>query len=294
MEEKTARLIDGNFLSEQVKKELAKKVADFKYRVGYPPGLAVLRTGNNPSGKLYVRQNKKACKKVGIEFFEITMPEDAREKDFIEKIESLNQDNKISGILIEFPLPEYLSEKRIIEALNPLKDVDCIHPLNLGKILMDAPRYYPCTPLAIHRILQMENIELKGKHVVILGRSNIVGKPLAAILLGKDAGATVTVCHSQTEDIEFYTCHADILIVSIGKAEFIKEHMIKEGAVLIDVGINFIPDTISPGGRKLVGDIDFEGVKKRASAITPVPGGVGPMTISMILYNTFEAAENLK
>jgi len=245
----------------------------------------------SPSGKSYVKQARKACERIGINFFKFTLPEDCKEEDYIKKIEEINCERGIHGILLQFPLPENFGKNRIIDALNPLKDVDCIHPLNQGKINQGSPHYYPGTPLGIYHMCRLEGINLEGQHVVIIGSSNIVGKPLANMLLDEDVGATVTVCHIKTRDLLQHTILADILVVAIGCPEFIKAHMVKDGVIVIDVGINFVSDENAKGGYRLVGDVDFEDVKKKASAITPVPGGVGPMTIAMIMHNTLKAAK---
>ena len=293
MSETVAKIIDGSVLSKEVLDNLKKEVKTFTENYKISPGLGLIMMGNNPSGKSYVRQNKKACDRIGIDFFEFVLPEEATEKDYINKLKELNNDKNIHGILLQFPLPEEFSENKIVDSINPLKDVDCIHPLNQGKINLGSPHYYPGTPLGIYKMCRLEGIEMEGKHVVIIGSSNIVGKPLANMLLDEDVGATVTVCHIKTKKLIQHTLMADILVVAIGNPEFIKAYMVKEGAVVIDVGINFIPDKNSKKGYRLVGDVAFDEVREEASAITPVPGGVGPMTIAMIMENTLKAAKKL-
>ncbi len=290
MEHGSARIIDGISISGKIMDRLKENIKVFTETCKYPPGLAIILNDADPSGMVYARQQKRACKKIGIDFKEILMPVNSKEEDFLAKLKEVNNDERVHGVLLQLPLPKNVSEKKIIEAIEPSKDVDCIHPLSLGKMFMDSPTYYPCTPYGIYRILELGDIEMMGKHVVIVGRSNIVGKPLAAMLLRKEVGATVTVCHSGTENLPSYTSQADILVVSIGKPEFIKASMVKEGAIVIDVGINVIPDS-SGKDTKIVGDVDFCEVSKKAGAITPVPGGVGPVTVAVIMENTFRAAE---
>ena len=290
MEEKNIKIIDGSSISKKIMDQLKNDIESFTEKNEYPPGLAIILNESDPSGRVYARQQKRACKKIGINFTEILIPADAEEEDFLKELEKVNNDKKIHGVLLQLPLPKHISQNKIIEAIEPSKDVDCIHPLSLGKMFMDDPTFYPCTPYGIYRLLELGDIEIMGKHVVIVGRSNIVGKPLAAMLLRKEVGATVTVCHSGTKDLPSYTSQADILVVSIGKAEFIKSYMIKEGAIVIDVGINVIPDSTRKSGTRLVGDVDFSDVMEKAGRITPVPGGVGPVTVAVIMENTFRAA----
>ena len=292
MDYSNGKIIDGTSISGKIMEKLKEDIKVFTEKNKYPPGLAIILNEEDPSGKVYARQQRRTCKKIGINFIEFSLSSSYKEKDYLEKLEEVNNDERVHGVLLQLPLPKNISEKKIIEAINPLKDVDCIHPLSLGKMFMDDPLYYPCTPLGIYRILELEEIELIGKHVVIVGRSNIVGKPLCAMLLRKKVDATVTVCHSRTKDLPSYTSLADILVVSIGSPEFIKAHMVKEGAIVIDVGINVIPDSKSKSGTRLAGDVDFKEVFQKAGAITPVPGGVGPVTIAMIMENTFNAARN--
>lgn len=286
-------ILDGKLIANKITEEIKGKVTDFTKRTGIKPCLAVILAGNNPASRVYVDRKKKACAKTGMDSQEVIFPEDCKEEDLLKTIEELNRDEKIHGILVQLPLPSHISEEKIIEAVNPLKDVDCLHPVNTGKLFSENPVVFPCTPYGIYIMLKESGIEVTGKHAVIIGRSKIVGKPMADILLRKEIGATVTVCHSKTKNLEHHTLQADIIIAAIGKPEFVKASMVKEGAVVVDVGINRLPDSSTKSGTKLVGDVAFEEVSKKASAITPVPGGVGPMTIAMLLRNTICAAEKI-
>lgn len=287
------KILDGLKLSGELRKNLKEKIQDFNKKTGITPALGFVMVGENQSGNAYKNQIKKGCEAADINFLPFTLPEDCRVEDYMLHVEQLNEDENIHGILLQFPLPERFIKDEVIDLINPWKDVDCIHPLNHGKINTGTPYFYPGTPLGIYRLLKMNNIKLESQHTVIIGSSNIVGKPLANMLLKEEVGSTVTVCHIKTKDLTKHTMMADIVVIAIGSPKFLKAHMIKEGAVVVDVGINFIPDDNSPSGQRMVGDVDFEEVKKKASAITPVPGGVGPMTVTTILYNTFEAAKKL-
>ncbi|GBD38230.1 Bifunctional protein FolD protein [bacterium HR37] len=279
-----ANIIDGKKVAEEVKKEVAQEVKKLKEETGIVPGLAAVLVGNNPASQIYVRNKRRACEEVHIYSEEYRLPEETPESELLSLIERLNRDNKIHGILVQLPLPEHINETRILRAVSPLKDIDGFHPENVGLLVEGNPRFIPCTPHGIIRLLEHYGIEIQGKEAVVVGRSNIVGKPAAILLLHRHA--TVTVCHSRTRELKEVTRRADILVAAIGRERFIKEDMVKENVVVIDVGINRLPDG------KLVGDVDFENVSRKASYITPVPGGVGPMTIAMLLWNTLQSAKN--
>lgn len=290
----TAQLINGKKIAEEIKIEVKQQAQALFTETGVVPGLAFILVGENPASQVYVKMKGKACEELG--FFSITLklPAQTTEDELIEKIYNLNSDPKIHGILVQLPLPSHIDEQRILQAIDPIKDVDGFHPINVGKLVIGLETYPPCTPAGIQELLKRSGINPSGKHVVILGRSNIVGKPIANILLQKKewANATVTVCHTGTRDISYFTKQADILIVAMGKPEFVKGDMIKPGATVIDVGINRIEDPSSDKGYKIVGDVHFESAYEVAGAITPVPGGVGPMTIAMLMKNTLQAAIN--
>jgi methylenetetrahydrofolate dehydrogenase (NADP+)/methenyltetrahydrofolate cyclohydrolase len=285
-------LISGNEISLSIYGELKERIAALRSK-GTVPGLAVVLVGEDPASQVYVRMKGKKCEELGMHSVTIVVPADTSEKDLLKKVDELNNDSKIHGFLIQLPLPKHIDEDKVINAIDPKKDVDGFHPQNVGRMLIGDPMFLPATPAGVQQMLIRSNIDIAGKHVVIVGRSNIVGKPMAAMLMqkGKGADATVTVVHSRTKDIQEHTRRADILIVAIGKARFITKDMVKEGAVVIDVGTNRIDDPTTEKGSRLVGDVDFENVKNIASAITPVPGGVGPMTICMLMFNTVTAAE---
>jgi len=276
------RTIDGNAIARELRDGLARRVAALA-RVGVRPGLSVVQTGDHAASKVYVRNKIRACEEVGLRSEHIELPASASESNLLERIRTLNEDASIHGILVQLPLPHGFSGEHVIEAIAPMKDVDGFHPTNVGLLATGHPRFVPCTPLGAMRLLDHEGIGVEGKHAVVVGRSNIVGKPMALLLLQK--GATVTICHSRTPDLAAMTRQADILVVAAGKPRLIASGMVKLGAVVIDVGINRLPDG------KLVGDVDFQAVLGTASYITPVPGGVGPMTIAMLLENTVLAAE---
>jgi len=281
-------ILDGKKLSQKIKERIKQETQLLYEKLQKRPNLAVIIVGNNPASKTYVSMKEKACKFVGFESQVIRLPENTEEKNLIEEIEKLNKDENINGILVQLPLPKQINEEKIIFSISPEKDVDGFHPYNVGMLMIGAPTFIPCTPYGIIKILQEYNIKTEGKNVVVIGRSNIVGKPIASLLMQKkDYGnATVTICHSRTKNITQFTKSADILIAAIGRPNFVKADMIKEGAVVIDVGINRVEDKTSPKGYKLVGDVDYENAAPKTSAITPVPGGVGPMTIAMLLTNT--------
>ncbi len=285
------KLIDGKIVSNQVKEEVREETEKLIAR-GIKPGLVVVLVGEDPASAVYVHNKSKACEKIGILSETIKLPEDTCEEDLINLIEQLNNDPQYHGILVQLPLPDHINKTKVIELINPLKDVDCFHPVNVGKLVSGQPYVLPCTPAGILRLLQANDISTEGKHVVIIGRSNIVGKPLANLLMQKSpqANSTVTVVHSRTKNIAHYTRQADILIAAIGKANFVTDDMIKDYVVIIDVGINRV-SADNEKGYILVGDVDFNNVLPKVSKITPVPGGVGPMTIAMLLKNTLAAAE---
>ena len=277
-----AIIIDGKLVSNTIREEIRDEVSSLKTEFGITPGLAVVFVGDDPASAVYVRNKHKACLDVGIESYVITMPADTAEEVLLNKIDELNADKRVNGILVQLPLPEHICEPNIINRISPEKDVDAFHPVNVGKILIGNYDFLPCTPAGIMDLLDFYNINVEGMECVVLGRSNIVGKPMSLLLLGKNG--TVTICHSRTMDLAKITKRADILVVAVGKAEFITADMVKPGAVVIDVGINRLKSG------KLVGDVKFDEVSLIASAITPVPGGVGPMTITTLLKNTLIAA----
>lgn len=286
-------LLDGKEVSRHVRDRIAKKVKDVKEETGKVPYLVAILVGDDPASQVYVRNKGKACEKVGMKSSIVRLPAETTEEELLRVINEYNQDNEVNGILVQLPLPKQIDEKKIIESINPIKDVDCFHPYNVGRLVAGDPIFFPATPYGIVEILKYYQIEIEGKHVVIIGRSNIVGKPMANMLLQKASygNATVTVVHSRTKNISEITLQADILIAAMGNPRYVKADMVKDNAVVIDVGINRMEDPTSEKGYTLVGDVDFEGVKGKVSAITPVPGGVGPMTITMLLQNTIKAFE---
>ena len=277
-----AKLLMGKEVSDRIKNEMKEQVKELKAK-GINPGLAVILVGEDPASKVYVSNKKKACEYIGINSFEYKLPEETTEGELIELIKKLNNDNAVSGILCQLPVPKHINEEAIINAIDPKKDVDAFHPINVGKIMTGNYDFVPCTPAGVMELIKESGIDVCGKECVVVGRSNIVGKPMSMLLLHQNG--TVTVCHSRTKDLKEKTKSADILVAAVGIANFITGDMIKEGAVVIDVGIN----RIAP--KTLVGDVDFETAKEVAGAITPVPGGVGPMTIAMLMKNTLKAAE---
>lgn len=284
-------IIDGKKISAQILSELREDITRLK-KDGVTPGLAVVLVGNDPASEVYVGAKRRTCADLGINSYAYDLPANCTEKRLLNLINKLNEDLNVHGILVQMPLPKHISEKRVLEAILPEKDVDGFHPVNVGRLLNGEDCFVSCTPAGCHTLLMRSGIKTEGKHVVIVGRSNIVGKPLAALLVQKTAGAnaTVTICHSRTRNIARHTREADILIAAIGVPEFITPRMVREGAVIIDVGVNRIADTSKKSGYRLVGDVAFAGVSKKARAITPVPGGVGPMTIAMLMKNTVKAA----
>jgi len=284
-------ILDGKKLSEQIKSELKVKVQALKSS-GKKIGLAAVLIGDNPASEVYVRAKAKFSDEIGIYSEIVRPPAGVSTAGLIEAVRSLNSRSDITGIIVQSPLPKRIDEREVSEAISPAKDVDGFHPQNLGRLILGQPAFVPCTPLAILEILKRYNFSPAGKHCVIVGRGIIVGKPLSMLLLEKSFGnATVTVCHSNTRDLSHHTRQADILIAATGSSLLIKEDMVREGAVVIDVGINRVEDKSNPKGYRLVGDVDYDAVSKKAVAITPVPGGVGPMTVAMLLSNTVKAAE---
>lgn len=288
-----ARIIDGKAIASQVRSELVPRIAALGSR-GVVPGLAAVLVGEDHASALYVRMKAKACEEMGLASTTVRMPADVSEAELLARVEELNADPAVHGILVQQPLPPHISTAGVVAAVDPRKDVDCFHPENVGLVLIGTPRFAPATPVGIVELLVRSGNDPGGKHVVIVGRSNIVGKPLAALLMQKAEGAnaTVTVCHSATRDLPAITRTADILVAAIGRPEFIRGSMVKPGAVVIDVGINRVPDATKRQGYRTVGDVAFAEVSEVASAMTPVPGGVGPMTIAMLLSNTVGAAES--
>ncbi|MCG2755765.1 MAG: bifunctional methylenetetrahydrofolate dehydrogenase/methenyltetrahydrofolate cyclohydrolase FolD [Desulfobacteraceae bacterium] len=289
----SAKIISGIEIAKQIREELKKEMAELKERHGVTPGLATVLVGNNPASRVYVGQKEKSCNNLGIYSERIDLPEDIPEEKLLLLIEKLNKNSRIHGILVQIPLPKQINESRVVYAIDPAKDVDGFHPVNVGKMVIGEKCFLPCTPHGILELLARSGVQTEGAEVVVVGRSNIVGKPVLNLMLQKrPAGnATVTLCHTRTKDLAFHTKRADILIVATGYPKTVTGDMVKEGVVVIDVGVNRIGKT--PEGKAiLVGDVDFESVKEKAAAITPVPGGVGPMTIVMLMKNTVEAARN--
>ena len=288
----TAKIISGTEIARQIREELKQEIAELKKKHNLVPGLATVLVGGDPASQVYVGSKVKTCEALGIYSERHDLSAETSEEELLALIDRLNKDPKIHGILVQLPLPKHISETRITLAVDPKKDVDSFHPVNVGKLMIGEPDFLPCTPHGIQELLIRSGIKISGAEVVIVGRSNIVGKPLANILLQKKAGAnaTVTVCHTGTGDIAFHTRRADILIAALGKPKFITADMVKEGAVVIDVGVHRIGKT-AEGKAILCGDVDFDAVKEKVKAITPVPGGVGPMTIAMLMSNTVRAAK---
>lgn len=285
------KIIDGKQIANKIKEEIRESTAKLYTETGIKPGLAILLVGNDPSSESYVRSKERNSENLDFHFIMERRESDISEHEVLALIDDWNNDEEIHGILIQLPLPKHIDENKVIMKIDPVKDVDGFHPINLGRLVVGLDGMVPCTPAGIVELLQRSDIETKGKHVVVLGRSNIVGKPVANLLYQKKEGANaiVTICHSAAEDVFQYTKQADILIVAIGRANFIKEEHIKEGCTIIDVGINRI-DADNEKGYEIVGDVDFNGVIGKAAAITPVPGGVGPMTIAMLMSNTYKSA----
>lgn len=279
-----AEIINGKIVSAKLREEISAQVVDFKAKYGRVPGLAVIVVGDDPASAVYVRNKHKACLEVGITSYQIELPDNISEAQLIAKIKELNADDSVNGILVQLPLPRTIDEDRIINSISPEKDVDAFHPANVGRIMIGNYKLLPCTPAGIIALMDHYGVEIAGKRCVVIGRSNIVGKPMSLLLTERNG--TVTLCHSKTRDIDKICREADIIVVAVGRAEFLKADMVKPGAVVIDVGINRLDNG------KLCGDVAFDEVSEVASMITPVPGGVGPMTIATLLKNTLTAAEN--
>jgi methylenetetrahydrofolate dehydrogenase (NADP+) / methenyltetrahydrofolate cyclohydrolase len=289
----TARRIDGAAIGREIRAEVAVRAAELRAR-GVVPGLAVVLVGEDPASAVYVRSKGRACEEAGMHSETIRLPAETPEAELLATIDRLNRDPAIHGMLVQLPLPPHIDGERVLHAIDPRKDVDGFHPVNVGKLVLGDPTgFRPATPYGVQQMLVRSGIDTAGAHAVIVGRSNIVGRPMAGLLLHKGAGgdATVTVCHSRSRDLPAITRQADILIAAIGRAEFISAEMVREGATVVDVGINRVDDPSQPRGYRLVGDVAYEPVAAKAGAITPVPGGVGPMTIAMLLVNTLQAAE---
>lgn len=287
----SAKILDGKAIAQEMREEIKARVEELG-KSGIVPGLGVLLVGDNPASRSYVTAKEKACEKAGIYSKEVRLPADVTREQILGVVEQFNADEKIHGILVQLPLPDGSMEEEVINTIAPEKDVDGFHPVSIGRMVLGQPTYLPCTPHGILHILKRSGIPTEGAHAVIIGRSNIVGRPLANLLTRKDdmGNATVTMCHTRTKDIASFTRQADIVVAAAGRPDTVAADMIKEGAAVIDVGVNRVEDASRERGYRLVGDVDFEAVKEKAGAITPVPGGVGPMTITMLLFNTVESA----
>ncbi len=286
----SAKIIDGKQLAANLRAEIAAGTADLKAKTGVTPGLAVILVGDNPASVSYVTAKEKACGEAGMYSREIRLPAETTEAELVARVKELNADPAIHGILVQLPVPRHISEKAVIDAIAPEKDVDGFTPVNVGRMMIGEPCFLPCTPHGIIKLIEFSGMKIAGRHAVVIGRSNIVGKPVAALLARREANATVTLCHTGTPDVAAFTRTADIVVVAAGHPGTLTGDMLKPGAVVIDVGVNRIPDATRPKGFRLVGDADFDSCAQVASAITPVPGGVGPMTITMLLWNTLESA----
>jgi methylenetetrahydrofolate dehydrogenase (NADP+)/methenyltetrahydrofolate cyclohydrolase len=287
-----AEIIDGKKIAAELREEIRKEVAALKEKTQLVPGLAVVLVGEDPASQVYVRMKGKGCEEAGIASFQHILNDVTKENELLALIDTLNNSKEVNGILVQLPLPRHINEERVLNSIDPGKDVDGFHPVNVGKMVIgDENCFYPCTPYGCQILISRYVKDLKGRHLVIVGRSNIVGKPLANMMVQKNdrANCVVTVCHTAAPDIGYFTKQGDILVVAAGRPNVVTADMVKPGAVVIDVGVNRIPHPDDPSKTKLVGDVDFEGVSKVASAITPVPGGVGPMTITMLLQNTLKA-----
>lgn len=289
----SARIISGTQIGAEIREEIAQKVRDLK-EMGVTPGLSVVLVGGDPASVSYAAGKAKAAQELGIHEETFILPQDTTEAKLLVLIAKLNADPRFHGILVQLPLPPHISGEKVTYAISPSKDVDAFHPVNVGRLFIGQPSFLPCTPHGIQQLLLRSGYDPGGKHVVICGRSNIVGKPLAAMLMhkGQGANATVTVCHTGTPNMAYFTRQADILVASVGSPHLIKADMVKAGAVVIDVGVNRVADAAKKSGFRLVGDVDFEAVMEKAEAITPVPGGVGPMTITMLMWNVAKAAQD--
>ena len=284
------KLIDGKQLAQNLRGEIAAGVERLKAEKGVTPGLAVILVGDNPASVSYVTAKEKACAEAGMLSREIRLPSETTEADLVALVGELNDDPAIHGILVQLPVPKHISDKAVIDAIAPEKDVDGFTPVNVGRMMIGERCFLPCTPHGIIKLIEFSGMDVRGRHAVVIGRSNIVGKPVAALLSRKETNATVTLCHTGTPDVGKFTREADVVVVAAGRPNTLTGDMLKPGAVVIDVGVNRVPDATKPKGFRLVGDADFESCAKVAGAITPVPGGVGPMTITMLLWNTLESA----
>ena len=284
------KLIDGKQLAQNLRGEIAAGVERLKAEKGVTPGLAVILVGDNPASVSYVTAKEKACAEAGMLSREIRLPAETKEADLVALVGELNDDPAIHGILVQLPVPKHISDKAVIDAIAPEKDVDGFTPVNVGRMMIGERCFLPCTPHGIIKLIEFSGMDVRGRHAVVIGRSNIVGKPVAALLSRKETNATVTLCHTGTPDVGKFTREADVVVVAAGRPNTLTGDMLKPGAVVIDVGVNRVPDATRPKGFRLVGDADFESCAKVAGAITPVPGGVGPMTITMLLWNTLESA----
>jgi len=288
----TARIIYGKQIAADMREELKEEITRLK-KQGIVPGLGVILVGDDPASQSYVTAKERACENIGIYSDNISLPADTSQKELMTLVEKMNNDVKINGVLVQLPLPGGLDESEVLLAIDPAKDVDGFHPINVGKMMIGEKSFLPCTPHGIVQLLIRSGVTIEGAEVVIVGRSNLVGKPLANMLIQKkpNANATVTICHTRTRDLAVHTKRADIIVAAAGRPNTVTAEMVKDGAVVIDVGVNRVEDATKKKGYRLVGDVDFEAVKEKASLITPVPGGVGPMTITMLLYNTVESAK---
>lgn len=287
----TARILDGKTLAVTLRAEAAAAAADFAQQAGRAPGLGVILAGDDPASRSYVTAKEKACAEAGVASREVLLPAHATREELLAAVHTLNREDSIDGILVQLPLPDPAMEDEILEAMDPQKDVDGFHPVNAGKLSLGLPAFVPCTPAGIVEMLRRAEIPLRGAEVVVVGRSRIVGRPLSILLSQKGVDATVTLCHSRTRDLAAHTRRADVVVAAVGRAGTLRAEMVKPGAVVVDVGVNRVPDVSKARGYRLEGDADFAGLLDVASAITPVPGGVGPLTISMLLKNTVEAAQ---
>ena len=286
----SGKIIDGKVISSKIKDEVREETKKLLFERNIVPGLAFIIVGENAASKVYVKSKGKACEEIGFHSVTKALPESTTESELLRIIHDFNTDKSIHGILVQLPLPGHINEQKIIEAIDYKKDVDGFHPQNVGRLSIGQSCFIPCTPYGIVELIKRSGVETNGKNVVVIGRSNIVGKPMASLFLRKDLNSTVTICHSATKDIKSFTLDADILIAAIGKPEFVKGDMVKEGSVLIDVGINRVDDNSIPKGYRLTGDVDYNSCFDKVSKITPVPGGVGPMTIAMLMKNTLDSA----
>jgi methylenetetrahydrofolate dehydrogenase (NADP+) / methenyltetrahydrofolate cyclohydrolase len=286
----SARMLDGKAMAADLRAEVAAAVAAMRAQDGVVPGLGVVLVGDNPASRSYVTAKEKACAAAGIHSREITLPSGASRADILAAVRALNTDEAIDGILVQLPLPDAAIEREVIEAVDPAKDVDGFHPVNVGRLVLGLPAFVPCTPAGVVEMLRRAQVPLAGAAVVVIGRSSIVGRPLSILLSQKGVDATVTLCHTRTKDIARHTREADVVVVAAGRPGTLTADMVRPGAVVVDVGVNRVPDASKATGYRLVGDVDFEAVAAKAGVLTPVPGGVGPMTIAMLLKNTVDAA----